>query len=302
MNELNKYLESIRKLYNSNLSNSEKSSKLSTLWTDYYKKSHELGIDLDEAYNLYLLGENESYIIDAIPLNYDISDLEITICINKLKEALKYKTGITKEEAFTILKWDILNARRGFKTLGINMEKDSLNGFCELGQALTIMPLENIGLKVTKNKAKDCFDYNHNHAFGTVTLPIIINNQVINKTYLIDSTYRQFFTTTRCNLGRYYAKDPDLGIPATPDPGYFVTDTDFAKNLIKTGFCELNSDTAQKYGEAFYLSSLDKNMKKQDINYYQSIKNNTSNYVLNVNELEYLNIDFPNSSTLKRKI
>ena len=67
MNELNKYLESIRKLYNSNLSNSEKSSKLSTLWTDYYKKSHELGIDLDEAYNLYLLGENESYIIEWKP-------------------------------------------------------------------------------------------------------------------------------------------------------------------------------------------------------------------------------------------
>ena len=55
------------KVYNENIDNDKKHQLLSTLWTKYYKLSEKLNIKLDEAYNLYLIGENESYIIYQEP-------------------------------------------------------------------------------------------------------------------------------------------------------------------------------------------------------------------------------------------
>ena len=39
------------------------------------------------------------------------------------------------------------------------------------------------------------------------------------KTFLIDTTYRQFFTSIRCNEGMYLNKSNEIN---RPDPGFFV--------------------------------------------------------------------------------
>lgn len=95
------------------------------------------------------------------------------------------------------------------------------------------MPFENLGVKVTKNKAKDTFGYRFNHSFGPATLPIEENGEVTMKTYLIDPTYRQFFSSVRCNEGRYYTLEENTGLVANPDPGYFVKDEKAARELLK---------------------------------------------------------------------
>lgn len=169
-----------------------------------------------------------------------------------------------------------MNARRGFETLGIDTKNNSLNGFCELGQTLSLMPLENIGLEVTKNSAT--------------------------KTYLIDTTYRQFFTTNRCNEGRYYQEEENTGLKVAPDPGYFVEDKDFARSLMRNGYIELTEETATKYGEAFKkasipLKDIDK-INDSNINYYQRILNDREDYKISSGELEGLNVVFNDKKNL----
>ena len=240
---LNKILLAIMDVYNEDMDNDKKHEVLSKLWTDYYKLSEKYNIKLDFAYQLYLIGESESYIIDEEPKRFVIDEIRLDEAIDSLKKG----NDLTDEEIEIFLQASVMNARRGFATLGIDIKNNSLNGFCELGQALSLMPLENIGLEVTKNSASESFDYPFNHAFGTVTFPY----DGTTKTYLIDTTYRQFFTTNRCNEGRYYQEEENTGLKVAPDPGYFVEDENFARNLMRNGYIELTKETATKYGEAF---------------------------------------------------
>ena len=299
MEILKEILNTIMNVYNENLPNKKKHDLLSSLWTNYYKLSYKLNIQLDEAYNLYLIGENESYAIYQEPERKEIDNKKLQIALNHYNEIKnnEFKEGLTNEEIKVLLDYSIENARKAFDSLGINVKTNSLNGFCELGQALTIMPLENLGLEVTKNSATACFNYPFNHVFGTVTFPYQDNDKVIDKTYLIDSTYRQFFSTVRCNEGRYYTEEENTNLKVAPDPGYFITDIAFAKTLMKDGYIELTKENAKKYGEAFYKASISlKNIKylqNSNTDYYYKIMFDNEDYKINKNELEGLNLMFP---------
>lgn len=297
MNELNETLTEIMNTYNKNISNDEKHRILSHLWTNYYTKSRELEIQLDLAYQLYLLGENESYIINEPPHLKGVSNISFQNSFSHLCKVLESKNpdGISLEESEILIDFIIYKARMYLSSLGIDLLNHSLNGFCELCQALTLMPFEKMGLFVTKNKAKGTFGYPKNHSFGTVTFPILENKNIYLQPFLIDITYRQFFTTNRCNEGRYYAKDENTGLDATPDPGYFMLDKDFARKLMRDGYIILNKESAEKYGRPFYLSSLSLNQKESTmVDYYQNIFLHTSDYSISFNEiLEYgFDIDF----------
>ena len=211
--------------------------------------------------------------------------------------------GIKLSDVKIILDWVVENTRKSFDALGVNVDQNSLNGFCEIGQAVSIMPLEKVGLDVTKNTATDAFGYPLNHCFGTVVFPVLENNKVENKRFLIDTTYRQFFSTVRCNLGRYDTKDENIGVNAAPDPGYFVEDFNFAKELMANGYRELDALNARKYGETFYLASLKKDeiRNDQDMDYLSAIESTSSNYKVRDFELEGFNLLFPSVKNLSNQ-
>lgn len=95
-------------------------------------------------------------------------------------------------------------------------------------------------MKVTKNTARYCFDYPYNHAFGTVRFSIVENGKPVEKYFLIDTTYRQFFIKEKCSKIHYY-----LGDMIAPTIGYFIEDEEFAKTLMEDGFIELTPLTAK---------------------------------------------------------
>ncbi len=285
---LNKILLAIMDVYNEDMDNDKEHEVLSKLWTDYYKLSDKYNIKLDFAYQLYLIGESESYIINEEPKRFVIDESRLDEAIDSFQKG----NDLTDEEIEILLQASVMNARRGLETLGIDIKNNSLNGFCELGQALSLMLLENIGLEVTKNSASESFDYPFNHAFGTVTFPY----DGTTKTYLIDTTYRQFFTTNRCNEGRYYQEEENTGLKVAPDPGYFVEDENFARSLMRNGYIELTEENATKYGEAFKrasipLKDIDK-INDSNINYYQRMLNDKGDYKISAGELEGLNVVF----------
>lgn len=283
MDELRRLLHEIQNTYESNLTNDEMYHKVSNLWEKYYALKQKLNIDLEEDKNLCLFFDNSCYKINEKPNLNHPNETQVVDSLTALMEALHSRAGITEAEAKTILEYVVYKTRQNLGFLGLDLTNNSMNGFCELAQRLSIDAFEKLGLKVTKNRAENDFMYSHHHCFGTVTIPLIYNNNILNKTYLVDITYRQFFTSTRCHKGMYYNNQK-------PDPGYFIENTAFAKELMKEGYIELNPSNAKLYGKPFTLAGND---KKDNIDYYHSIINSKDEYYLNESKMEGLQVDFP---------
>lgn len=293
MEKLAKILNLILETSEKNIDNDEKHNLLSELWTKYYKLAKELNVSTNEAYNINLITEENSFIVNQESVNNIMNYEMLSNSVDKIKNNIP----LSLEEAKNILNWTVFNTKRNLSTilnsLNLDVNKCSLTGFCEVSQALSLMPLESIGLNVTKNRAQDCFEYPYNHVFGTVTFQISENSKTVNKTYLIDITYRQFFKTNKCNEGIYYIED-EYGDNAVPDPGYFA-DKEFAKKLLKDGYIELTEETAKLYGLPFFKSSLDINNKEKkcNIDFYNNIMNNTFIYSAYDTDLEGFDFEFP---------
>lgn len=88
MEELQQILDKILEIYNTEMTNNEKHQILSELWTAYYNLSSKLNIQLEDAYRLYLIGENESYCLDQKPINKEIDLNTLMASVNHLKEKL----------------------------------------------------------------------------------------------------------------------------------------------------------------------------------------------------------------------
>lgn len=273
MKELEKILDEITNVSNEDIKDDYKRYIIKNLWDLYYSKKD----------NFIASEDDEIYIIDEKPEINEIDDIKLFSAI----ENLKINGKVNEEESKIILEWVVSNARKIISKLGVNIKKNSLDGYCELAQLITIYPLEQIGLKVTKNTAQNTFSYPLNHAFGTVTFNVSENGENYIRSYLIDITYRQFFKKEKCNKGRYYVYNK-------PDVGFFVEDVDFARNLMKKGYIEMNAATSKIYGEAFYRTGLEMDDKvNKEINYFQNILNSKEDYVLTKDNLEGLDINIP---------
>ncbi|MCI8589038.1 MAG: hypothetical protein HFG40_05230 [Bacilli bacterium] len=300
MKELEEILDKIEELYNTSPSN-EKHEKLAKLWSEYYKKCKMYQIQSERGYQLYLIGENESFIIDAQNKIPAVDQQALNRVVTKIDQSKKEFDGyigpLTPEESKVLLDWAVAHTRKTWQSFGINVEKNSLNGLCELGQALSILPFEKIGFNVTKNLAQQCFGYLWNHAFGTVTILTIENQEIKETDYLVDTSYLQFFSTVRCNEGRYDAIEENTELPTAPDPGYFLTTPEeqaFAKELIENGYIELTEENARIYCDAFQKASILKGVDvklEPQISAKEAIMKNGTGYALNPLELEEIEQD-----------
>lgn len=267
MMNLDQILEEIKKVSNENLEDKYKKHIIGNLYSLYYERCEMMGITE---------GNNE-FIIDYEPETNIVDYTKVRDIVNYYKKN-KY---MSIDQANYLLDWTTHNTRRFISELGININGNSLDGFCELAQFVTLYPLEKMGFKVTKNTAKKDFDYNLNHSFGTISLNINENNKINEEHFLIDTTYIQFFTKDKCNRGMYYYNDQK------PSPGYFVKNKIVANKIINKGYIKLNKEIAKEYGEPFYLSSLEINEKPtKKIDYYNNIINSNEDYSYSKDELE----------------
>lgn len=267
MMNLDEILDEIEKVSKEHLEDDYKRHIIENLYTLYYERCEMIGITEG----------NNQFIIESEPETGIIDYEKVRDIVNYYKKH-KY---MSMDQANYLLDWTTHNTRRFISELGINIKDNSLDGFCELAQFVTLYPLEKMGFKIGKNTAKKDFNYNLNHSFGTITLNINENDKINEEHFLIDVTYRQFFTKDKCNSGMYYYNNQ------TPSPGYFVRNKVIANEIIKKGHIILNEEIAKEYGEPFYLSSLDINEKPtKKIDYYNNIINSNEDYSYSKDELE----------------
>ena len=260
---LNEYLDEIEKVSKEKTDDRLKTIIIGRYWGGYLKQKELQGI-----------GQNNQLYINDTKLNVrkvSIDNLASSI------ERLKNK-NLKEEDISNILDWVISNLYEQLKKISIDMNLNTLDGFCELSQLITIYPLEELGLKVTKNTAASNFEFDKNHSFGTVTFNIDGEEQV----YLIDPTYKQFFIKENCTKGKLY-------IGESVSPGYYADKT-FASDLLKKGYIKLDKEKAKMYGEPFTKSA-----KKDSsfIDYYDSIVSSNEDYSYKKEQIEDLNIHVP---------
>jgi len=206
--------------------------------------------------------KNNEYIIESKPIR--INEYEnIEEVIEKLNNEIEQ--GLTEDEIKTLLDWTVENTRRNLEQyIGINIDDFSLFGLCGLGQSSTLIPLEKY-FKVTYNNTED-FPYvteDIKHAFGTITFPLKTKNGIEEKQYLIDTTFRQFFTKNMCENPKYETNQNN-NLIYYAHPGYFLCskrfktkeNLKFAKELLKKGYMELTDDKLKRYINSFIYSSV----------------------------------------------
>lgn len=208
------------------------------------------------------------FIIESRPLEYVIDEDKKQEALYRLKKVLANRKngipdGISIEDANLILEADVQNARIGLSNPSIDkidIFEASLGGACGISQAATVFPLLELGVQVTVNNVGSLPDCNDKHAFATCTLPIKDCNQIYEKQFLIDVTYRQFFLAIECNKGRFFEGDRRFKDKKSPNAGYYVCKTSegisFAKELLTKGYVELTEKNARIYGNGFSMQSI----------------------------------------------
>lgn len=216
----------------------------------YYYQMNKNGKD-----RMYMLGSEleklpNIFTIDQKPTLHQIDEESLF--------SLNPNEGLTKQQAIELLKWTVNNTRQNIDK-SINDRKNeqdsvydnsSLTGWCGFSQFSSLYPLSEMGLKITVNNISE-FGGNR-HAFGTVEIPILDNGEIINKRYIIDCTYRQFFTLPFNVVSRYIHTKPDIGLIINTDS----EETKFAKELLQNGFVEATKENLEKYIKPFVLSKM----------------------------------------------
>lgn len=268
MEKVKLYLDQINLIASSSIPNKHKN--LAEVLTKYYRYCYENNLDANTYLNIFELGPL-SYIIESEPLIFDLNEDDVAKAFKHLQEVINNNKngipdGITLEEAKLILDWDIQNARKSLARCEKDIKTASLSGTCGLAQGLTLLPLIEANLECTINNVINFPLAKYTHAFGTVKIPIKDENGITYMPFLIDASYRQFFTTTECNQGRYYIQNCTSG----PTAGYYVCQTSegiaFATKLLKNGYIELTPENIKIYGNGFECMSLTlQNAEKQPL-------------------------------------
>ena len=171
-------IREIKSISSSSMVHEEKCKKLQELWTNCYKVSFAYPCFEIRRLILDNSGEhNGPYVVDQPPNMEEMDGDKVAVSVAKLKEVQQNRDkglndGISVENAETILKWVLLNARKEIARLEkIDIMTFSLTGSCGLGQAMPVMSLQEIRLETTINNVSDVFQGGR-HSFSTSIFPI----------------------------------------------------------------------------------------------------------------------------------
>lgn len=260
----------------------------------YYYQAKINGLD-----RAYILGDEleklpNIYMIEQAPERFEIDE--------GLLREINVSEGLTNEQALELLRWTVNNTRDNLIVEGENSKgvpedvygNSSLMGACGFSQFSTLYPLKQLGLEVTiNNVGQVCGE---RHAYGTVVIPIREEGKIIKKRFLLDCTYRQFFTLPFNVTARYLSNSPSVG--------FFVSFEEeqikFARELLKNGFVEANLENIEKYFKPFFYGStkadniFNVNERFSEINFIETIENKQEEFDYDEEEfVEWgLNLDF----------
>lgn len=192
------------------------------------------------------------YIFDEenIEYNFDYNLLE------KIENNLI--DGITYNEAIYLLRWIVFVIEEN-----LDLSDPTYTGYCGISSCIAVRLLRKLGLKCFSFNLKNLLNENHNiHSIVLAKIKVIENNEIHNKEFIIDPTFRQYCIIERCLRSRIL-KYENTEYKVAPFPGYFLSLTDdgikFGTLLLNNGFFELNAENFKLYCDAFQLYKNEQN-------------------------------------------
>lgn len=239
------------------------------------------------------------FIIECNPIRTKISDEKLKTVTEHINNGIE--DGLSEQEIKLLLDWTVENTRQNIeKYTHQDITNDDLTGLCGFARSSSLLPLENI-FKETYNNTID-FKFvidDLKHAFGTITFPLKIEKEIIEKQYLIDITFRQFLKKIMCENPTYR-----LDGTFSMDPGYFLCNKTRKTNesltltqqLVKKGYIELTDENLKLYINSFIYSSI----YRTNQDYLHDIKKlNIDFYRQGLKKVKKLNQEFDEEDLLK---
>lgn len=236
--------------------------------------------------NEYLKEENVDYIFDSEPKIYNF-DLNYIASIELFFE----KNGYIKENDIEpFLDYFITNTRMKV-AFPFDPVKYSYRGGCSVAQSILNdvflkISIPSFGFNVGKMFTKDKLI----HQLDIITVPILVNEEVINKSYLLDPTFRQYCISEENRFQRYNEEGRYSVNMSTPHPGYFLNLNDdkrkFANKLIEKGYFEVTDENLKTYFDSFvlYLTPKEKYSNQSQVGKIDSTIYSASDYQSLINK------------------
>lgn len=256
---------------------------------------------------------NKEYLFPSEPEIEEVDEKKVALAAAHLKEVLEKGGGITEEEEQELLKWSVSKAREGMANEGIDITHNYLGGYYGYSQALTMLPFANIRAIITLNNVYYFPFAKTWHAYGTVLLPIIRDNTGTQERFLIDATYRQWFSIINNNDGFYYNIDRRFKNKVGPEAGYYTAQypggKGFASTLLRKGYIKLGPGLIKMYGIGFVANNLNitnrQNLAEifelKEEEFMESVLKSESNFDYDSEEIEEISkiVNFPSLNLQK---
>ncbi len=185
------------------------------------------------------------FIIKSNPMivSYDSS------VIDEIESKIKNSFPVTEEETEMLLDYICYETR---KKLSNDILNDDFSGKDLEAASIITSYLHDLGVKHAVCNTRNSIDKNvYNNTFITATFETNLYGNDVELTYLIDPTFRQFFTTEKCNANNRVMRNQVF--IKKPAPGYYIhtCDMDTIEYFLEHGYDFLDYDLAYAYCNSF---------------------------------------------------
>lgn len=202
--------------------------------------------------------EGKEFVIDIQPYIKEYSEIELANIANiegKLKNILEKNVncgrivdGLNIDEVNKLLEWVVQTDRKCLSNDLDDIRENSLMGSCGLSQGIVYTILKEMGLEARVSNINPTITGENlgGHAFNSVAIPVKQQDETyVEKNFLIDVTYRQFFVRDYYSVSGRFIKDKRFGGKASPMAGYWCINLPggekFAKEILSKRICRTYS-------------------------------------------------------------
>lgn len=225
--------------------------------------------------------KQDKFIFDAQIYNEDIAIKDIA-ALELFYQKNKY---IPQKYLNLFLNYLVYYARKNVTIPYENPLTSSYKAKCSLVANIFNELLTKMNFKFLKFNIGDIFSESNIHELCLLYIPTKINDQIEDKLFILDPTFRQFCTQEENRFERYFEEERYSVHRATPHPGYFLKlheeGTILANNLIKYGYFEATNSNLKTYFDSFYYYLKKKEDYEKDNLGQEFSSLFTGNYYLN---------------------
>ena len=182
--------------------------------------------------------------------------------IEDIEEFYRDNGYIMEEQLAPLLNYVVAYSRKGVCRGDDSPLVSSMAGKCSIAANICYELLISMGIKASVFNVRDLIGVENTiHELCKLTIPVKINEKIVDKEYILDPTFKQFCIKNECTIDMYKKEKRLQFHKATPSPGYFLNQTEkgqsLAINILYYGYFNTSDNNLKLYGDAFKLFTME---------------------------------------------